>query len=156
MDASNNRGDAPANLEPPMTTYAYAWDPFREVESMLAGMDRVLDRAWSTAGSTPGINVYADDEAAVITTELPGVQAADVQLQLHDDVLSVSAERKPDAGSGEQLTAERPALRFSRSISLPFAVDAERVEARLADGVLTVALKRAEADRPRRITVNAN
>ena len=139
-----------------MTTYAYTWDPFREVESMLAGVDRLIDRAWTTAGATPGVNVYADDETAVITTELPGVQPADVQVQLHDDVLTLAAERKSDAAAGEALVAERASLRFSRSVSLPFAVDPDHVEARLNDGVLTVALKRAAADRPRRIVVNAN
>lgn len=139
-----------------MTTYAYAWDPFREVESMLAGMDRLLDRARSTAGATPGVNLYASDEAAVVTTELPGVRPDDVQVQVHDDVLTLAAERKAEPAAGEPCVAERPALRFNRSIALPFAVDAERIEARLADGVLTVALKRAEADRPRRIAVNAD
>jgi len=139
-----------------MTTYAYTWDPFREVESMLAGVDRLLDRTWSTAGATPGVNVYADDETAVVTTELPGVQPADVQVQLHADVLTLGAERKAEAATGEELLAERPALRFSRSVSLPFAVDPDHVEARLADGVLTIALKRTAADRPRKITVNAN
>lgn len=139
-----------------MTSYAYTWDPFRELETMLAGVDRLLDRTWSTAGATPGANVYADDETAVVTTELPGVLPADVQVQLHDDVLTLAAERKAEAADGEMLLAERPALRFSRSISLPFAVDPDQVEARLADGVLTVALKRAAADRPRKITVNAN
>lgn len=139
-----------------MTTYAYTWDPFREVESMLAGVDRVLDRAWTTAGATPGVNVYADEETAVITTELPGVAAGDVQVQLHDDVLSIAAERKVESASGELLVDERSDLSFSRSIQLPFTVDPEHVEARLADGILAVSLKRAAADRPRRIQVNAN
>ena len=139
-----------------MATYAYTWDPFREVQTMLAGVDRLIDRAWTTAGATSGVNVYADDETAVVTTELPGVLPADVQVQLHDDVLTLGAERKPDAAAGEPLVAERASLRYSRSISLPFAVEPDHVEARLNDGVLTIALKRAAADRPRRITVNPN
>ena len=139
-----------------MTTYAYTWDPFREVETMLAGVDRLIDRAWTTAGATSGVNVYADDETAVVTTELPGVLPADVQVQLHDDVLTLAAERKPEPADGEALVAERANLRFSRSVSLPFAVDPDHVEARLNAGVLAVTLKRAAADRPRRIQVNAN
>jgi HSP20 family protein len=139
-----------------MTMYAYTWDPFREVETMLAGVDRLVDRAWTTAGTTPGVNVYADDETAVVTTELPGVLPADVQVQLHDDVLMLGAERKPEDAAGEPLVSERASLHFSRSVSLPFAVDPDQVEARLNEGVLTIALKRAAADRPHRITVNAN
>lgn len=139
-----------------MTTYAYTWDPFREVETMLAGVDRLLDRAWSTAGATPGINVYADDDSAVVTTELPGVTANDVQVQLHDGVLTIGAQRSAEQATGEILASERGQLRFSRSVNLPFAVDPERVEARLQDGVLAVALKRAASDRPRRIQINPN
>lgn len=140
-----------------MTAYAYSWDPFRDLESMFAGVDRLLDRTWSTAGTTPGVNVYADDEAAVVTTELPGVSAGDVQVQLQDEMLTIAAERaNPDEGQGEALVAERPAMRFRRSVNLPFAVDPEQIEARLVDGVLTVALKRAASDRPRQIQVAAN
>ena len=139
-----------------MTTNAFTWDPFREVASMLAGMDRLYDRAWTTAGPTPGVNAYVDEQSAVITAELPGVRPEDMQLQLHDDVLTVSAERKAEPETGEALVSERGELRFSRSINLPFAVDPEHVQARLRDGVLTVALQRAAADRPRRIQVNAN
>ncbi|MCS6970175.1 MAG: Hsp20/alpha crystallin family protein [Planctomycetota bacterium] len=132
---------------------SYAWDPFREIDALMAGLDRLLDRTWSTAGSSPGINVYANDEAAVVTTELPGVRPDQVQVQLLDDVLTITAERAAEATAGELLVNERPELRFSRSVALPFAVDANQVEARLKDGILTVALRRTEADRPRKITV---
>jgi HSP20 family protein len=152
-----NRGHEPAcHEEPIMTAYAYAWDPFRDAEAMLAGMDRLFSHAYSTAGTTPGVNVYANDDAAVVTTELPGVAAGDVQVQLHDDVLTLSAERPVGATEGTLLADERAAIHFKRSISLPFAVDPDHVEARLSDGVLAVSLKRAATDRPRRIHVNAN
>jgi HSP20 family protein len=139
-----------------MTTYAHLWDPFREVEAMLAGVDRALDRAWTTSGPGPGVNVYADDDSVVVTSELPGVASADVQVQLQDDMLSISAERRAADEAGESLVRERSVLRVNRSVSLPFSVDPERVEARLADGVLTVALKRSAADKPRRISVTSN
>lgn len=130
----------------------YSWDPFHDLATTLAGLDRAL----STAGATPGVNLYADDDGAEVTTELPGVAAGDVQVQLQDDVLTISATRSAGNGDGEVLAAERPQLRFSRSISLPFAADADQVQARLADGVLHVTVKRAASDRPRRIAVNAN
>lgn len=139
-----------------MTYHAMSWDPFREVEAMLAGLDRLADRTWSTAGATPGINVYANDDAAVVTTELPGVQPGEVDVRLHEDVLRIAATRKPDSASDGWLVRERPALDYTRSVTLPFPVDPEHIEARLKDGVLTVALKRAASDRPRRIQVNAN
>jgi HSP20 family protein len=137
-----------------MVTSAYTWDPFSELETMLTGMDRQVDRAWNTAGATPGINVYIDDETAVVTTELPGMTPADLKVQLSDDILTLGAERKAEEGSGEALVSERACVHFNRSISLPFAVDPDHVEARLNDGVLTIALKRAASDRPRSIQVN--
>lgn len=135
-----------------MLTNAFTWDPFRDVEAMLA----TAERAWSTAGATPGVNVYANDESAVITTELPGVPAEAVQVQFDDGSLTITAERPATSEDGETLVRERPALRFSRSVSLPFAVDPSRIEARLRDGVLTVALSRPASDRPRRIQVSTN
>lgn len=134
-----------------MTYATYTWDPVRE----LATVVEHLERARSTAGSTPGINVYADETSAAITTELPGVKPDEVQVQLDDGVLTISASRAA-AGDDGLIARERPGLRFSRTVSLPFAVDPERIEARLKDGVLTVALQRAAADQPRRIQVAAN
>lgn len=139
-----------------MTYHAMSWDPFREVEAMLAGLDRLTGRAWSTAGATPGVNVYASDDAAVVTSELPGVQPGDLEVRLHEDVLSIAANRAPEPAEEGWLVRERPAAGFSRSVTLPFPVDPEQVEARLKDGILTIALKRAASDRPRRIQVNAN
>ena len=142
-----------------MTAYAMSWDPLREVEQLFAALDadRFYNRAWSTAGATPGVNVYADDETAVVTTELPGVQPSDVSVQMHEDVLSIATTPKADAAAEpEWLVRERPQLEFTRSVSLPFQVDPDHIEARLKDGVLTVALKRAAADRPRHIQITGN
>jgi HSP20 family protein len=134
-----------------MTSTAYTWDPFRDIESLFAS----LDQARSTAGATPGVNIYTDDTSAAVVTELPGVKPDEVQVDLHDDVLTIAANRAAGPAEG-LLMRERPDLRFSRSVTLPFQVDPERIEARLKDGVLTVALKRAAADQPRRIQVTAN
>jgi HSP20 family protein len=135
-----------------MTSASYTWDPFREMASLFDN----LDRAVSTAGDTPGINVLADDDAVVVTSELPGAKADDVQIDLQDNVLTISAQRRLEADDDTWLTRERSNIRFSRSVQLPFQVDEQQVEARLRDGVLRVALKRAAADKPRRIAITAN
>ncbi len=135
-----------------------AWDALAAMESLFDTLDRNPAPVWSTAGATPGIDVYAAEDTVIVTTALPGVKADDVQLQLEDGVLGIAAERaedQPPAG-GRLLLREREPFRFARSIQLPFAVDSERVQARLTDGVLAVTLVRAEADKPRRISVAAN
>src|ERR1035437_872908 len=102
-----------------MTAYAMSWDPFREFETMLAGLDRLADHTWSTAGATPGINVYADDETAVVTSELPGVKAEDLNVQLHEEVLTITAKRTSEPAIAGCLVQERPDLDFNRSVNLP-------------------------------------
>jgi HSP20 family protein len=137
-----------------MTTCAMSWDPFRDIETMLSGLDHANDRAWSTAGATPGINVYATEETAVVTSELPGVQTGDITVQLYEDVLTIAAKRISDPTATDWLARERPDLDFSRSVNLPFSVDPEHIEAGLKNGVLTISLKRTASDRPRHILVN--
>ncbi len=80
-----------------------SWDPYREIETMLSGFDNANDRAWSTAGATPGINVYATEDTAVVTSELPGVQAGDLNVQLYEDVLTISAKRLFDPAATDWL-----------------------------------------------------
>ncbi len=134
-----------------MTTFAMSWDPFRELERILSK----TDRAWTTAGATPGINVYATDDAVMVTSELPGVPTADIEISLQNGALNITAKRNSKAQDGDWLVRERGELSFSRSVSLPYQVDENQVEARLKDGVLNIALKRAESDKPRRISLTA-
>lgn len=125
-----------------MTAYAYAWDPVRDVETMFAGMDRLFHHP---AGLTPRINVYASEDTAVVTSELPGVAASDLHVQVHEDVLTLDAQRGTE-----------PTEHYRRRLNLPFAVDPEHVKAQLTNGVLTITITRAAADKPRRIPVSAN
>jgi HSP20 family protein len=135
-----------------------AWDALAAMESLFDTLDRSAAPVWSTAGATPGIDVYADEDTVTVATALPGVKADDVRIELEDGVLGIAAERADDQppAASRLLLREREAFRFARSIQLPFAVDAGRVQARLKDGILTVTLHRAEADKPRRIAVAAN
>jgi len=79
--------------------------------------------------------------AFVLKVEVPGIPEKDVHVELHDGVLTVSAERTTEAPQGYALRRrERSALRFSRSYALGDHVDAEKTTAELKDGVLTVGL----------------
>ena len=132
-----------------MTTFAMSWDPFAELERILSE----TDRARTTAGATPGINVYATEDAVMVTSELPGVSTADIDISLRNGALNITAKRNSAVDDGDWLVRERGALSFSRNVSLPYQVDENHVEARLKDGVLNIALKRAESDKPRRISL---
>jgi HSP20 family protein len=112
---------------------------------------------WTDAPSYPAMNVWTDADNAVITAELPGANLNDIEISIEDDTLAVRGNREPDEPE-EDVTYHRRERRFgsfNRSFRLPFRVDAEKVEATLLNGILTISLPRAEADKPKKITVKA-
>ena len=111
----------------------------------------------------PTVNVSESDEAVVIEAELPGLAAGDVETSVFGDELVIRGSRpgrtEQAKGNGEKAAGvlwhrrERGSGEFERRIELPVAVDAARVEARLADGLLTVTCPKAAEARPRKIEV---
>jgi HSP20 family protein len=111
---------------------------FRGFDQMFREFERDLPLA--SFGSVPA-EITEEPERFVLRVEVPGIPEKDVHVELHDGVLTVSAERAPDAPQGYALRRrERSALRFSRSYALGDHVDAEKTTAELKDGVLTVGL----------------
>jgi len=105
--------------------------------------------------SVPRMDVTEGKENVVVSVELPGVSKEDVKINLENDILSISGERK-EKGAQEgtkQIARERWAGKFSRTVRLPYDVEASAVHAELADGLLTVVLPKAESAKPREIAV---
>ena len=111
----------------------------------------------NAAPAYPAMNVWANEDSALVTAELPGVNADDLEIALVDDTLTVSGQRQTEAlEDGERLyRRERGYGEFSRTFQLPFTVEADRVEAAFEKGVLNIVLPRAEADKPKKIAVQA-
>ncbi|MFN6979313.1 MAG: Hsp20/alpha crystallin family protein [Gemmobacter sp.] len=132
----------------------YPADPFALMRRLTEDLDRM---ASGGARAFPALNVWQNDEAAAITAELPGVEPADIDIQVKDNVLTLSGERKgPELPEGAAWhRRERAFGRFTRAIRLPFRVDPDKVEARFADGVLRIAVGRPDEDKPRRIEIKA-
>jgi HSP20 family protein len=87
---------------------------------------------------------------------VPGVAKDDLEISVHRDTVTLKGERKGQVdGARAYHRRERGSGRFTRTLSLPFAVDPEQVEASLSDGMLHLSLSRPENDNPRRIEVNA-
>lgn len=113
----------------------------------------------------PAVNVSESDEAISVEAELPGLEAGDVEISVAGDELVLRGSRTGQAGrptgDGEQPASltwhrrERGNGAFERRIELPVPVDATRVEARLVDGVLTVACPKAPQAQPRKVAVQA-
>jgi HSP20 family protein len=101
------------------------------------------------------IEVRADDEAYLITAEVPGMSPDEVQVEVLQDLLTLRGEFKPD-GTGEAVLDELDRSGgFYRRIRLPEGIDPEAVEAKLENGLLTVRVPKAEESRPKRIEVKA-
>jgi len=135
-------------------TTLYPADPFALMRRL---SDEIDSMVFGAARAFPALNVWQSDEAAAITAELPGVEPGDIDIQMKDNVLTLSGERRaPDLPEGAIWhRRERAFGRFTRAIRLPFRVDPEKVEARFADGVLRIAVGRPDEDKPRRIAIKA-
>ena len=142
-----------------MNGYGYRWwNPWRRFREMEREMSRLLgESARPRSAAFPPVNVHTDSDGAVVTAELPGVDPEDLDITVHNQSLVVRGERKaPDVA--KDLTwhrRERTFGQFTRTVDLPFAVDADSVQASYRDGILEVKLERAEADKPKQITVQS-
>jgi HSP20 family protein len=133
-----------------------------EMERFQQEMNRLFSSTFSdtrvqTPSRFPAMNVWTNEEGVVVTAELPGVNAEDVDISVVNDILTVSGSRQPDElQTGERYhRRERNFGRFSRTFQLPFQVDTNAVDAMLEKGVLHVSLPRAESDKPRKIAIQS-
>lgn len=92
-------------------------------------------------------DVYEDPAHYFARFELPGVKKDDLQVELHENLLTVSAERRETQGGSTQ------SFRLSRSIAVPEGVQADAITAKLEDGILTVTLPKPEQRQPRLIDI---
>jgi HSP20 family protein len=118
------------------------------------GLESEIDRLFETAladVATPTaprfpVDLYEDKDNTYVRAELPGVKREDVAVEMIEDYLTINATRK----EGEQTFS------YSRSISIPEGVQADKVAASLENGVLTVTLPKQEQAKPRKIAINVN
>ena len=105
----------------------------------------------------PAIAMWTNNDAVIITAEIPGVSPDDLSLNINKQTLVLSGERRmgklPEAV--EIHRQERAYGKFNRAIELPFPVNADAVEAKLDKGVLMITLLRQETDKPRKIFVKS-
>lgn len=140
-----------------------SWQPFEELDRIRRNMDRIMD-AFSTgrslgvsAGVFPAINLTEDETNYYIRAELPGVSSNDLEIQATGRNLTISGKRELEVEPGKAKfhRREREAGRFSRALAMPKEIDAQRVEAHLADGILTLRVPKAESAKPKRITIGS-
>jgi HSP20 family protein len=134
--------------------------PWREMEHLRREMDRLFTEVpawagWDVTPSYPAMNVWTNQEGAMVTAELPGVHAEDIDITVRENVLTISGTRElgePEEGVTYH-RRERGVGQFTRSLQLPFNIEASHVEASFENGVLKIALPRTEAEKPKKIAV---
>jgi len=122
----------------------------RELDRLVGGLlGGDIDTGGELATWQPRLDVREGDDEIVVSADLPGVKPDDVELSVRDDLLTLQGRReetRTDAGDGWH-RRERVTGGFSRTIRLPFEIDADRVEAKSAEGVLHVHVPKPGAQR---------
>ncbi len=137
------------------------WDPFASLADIQEEMNRLFDASFRRAGSPSEaafgfpLDVVEEKDHLVVRANLPGLSKDDVSVTLHDGYLTIKGEKKVEATSKDAnwFRQERAYGAFGRTVELPVAVDAKRIEAQFRDGVLTVTLPKAEEAKPKQIEI---
>jgi HSP20 family protein len=138
------------------------FDTFRDFDQLRRDMLRTFEAltgdhasAPSASGVFPPINVTQDDDSFYVRAEIPGVNAGDLSISALRNRLSISGKREipKEQDRASYHRKERAEGMFNRTLTLPTVVDADRIEARYADGILTLTLPKAEEAKPRQIVV---
>ena len=136
--------------------------PYRRMAAMRHAMNHWFED--SMANITPNeremllaVDVKAGDESYDITALVPGLDAADLDIEVLNNTVTIRGEFKAsDEDQTKYMVCELPNGRFSRVITLPSATDASKVEASIKNGVLFLHIPKAEEDRPKSIKVASN
>ena len=137
------------------------WEPARELTTLQSEMNRLFNSFFEGNGEasprrwTPAMDLVEAEDHLVLRADLPGLSEEDVNIEIQDNTLTVSGERKAEHESSERgwYRVERSFGRFSRSLTLPEGVDPEGVSADFDKGVLEVRIPKPEERKPRRVAI---
>jgi len=139
------------------------WDPWAELSTIQRDLSELFARAGDVPGRThrgdrswvPAIDMFRDEGSFVVRVDVAGVKPEDVDVEVHDGVLTIKGERKFESkyDQDQQLRIERHYGRFERQIALPEGVEPDKVEANYTDGVLEVRVPQPVALAPHKVQV---
>lgn len=137
------------------------WEPMREMMTLREAMDRLFDEAFSRPISLsgfapmPAIDMYQTDDEIVVRASLPGLKPEDVQLSVTNGMLVLRGEfkEKEEKKDATWHIREHRYGSFERAIALPVDVETEKARAEFENGILTIVLPKAEAVKPKTISI---
>jgi HSP20 family protein len=136
--------------------------PYRRMSALRHAMDRMYEDTLTETAPTEremllAVDVQTSDEAYDITALVPGLEADDLDIEILNNTVTIRGEFKSDGQEDKKyLVCELPNGRFSRVITLPTAMEADKIDASIKNGVLTLHVLKAEAHRPKAIKVTSN
>ena len=133
------------------------WSPFEELRSLQRDMNRLFDGydSGTRLSRFPALNVWGNADNVIVTAELPGLETEDLDISVVNNQLTIKGERKGDKPAEDAVChrSERETGKFVRTVRLPYAVENDKVTAKYENGVLTIAMPRHEATKPKRIEI---
>jgi HSP20 family protein len=143
-----------------LVRFGRAWDPWRELGQLQEEVNRLFSGVReSNAVEFPPVNLWMSEEGVLVAAELPGLSAKNLEISVLGDTVTLAGKRELEASNDPAESThrrEREHGSFSRSFTLPFRVETDKVTAQFKKGVLELFLPRAESDRARRITIKAS
>jgi HSP20 family protein len=147
------------------------WTRINDIDRMFDAMDLLRSRlnrtftdyegsygenyGWKVLNGSPLTNIYDSGDTIQVIAEVPGLSKEDLKIRIQGNYLELSGTRNSDAPKGyKPHRVEREITSFTRSFTLPTDVDADKIEAVLKDGLLTLVLPKAEAAKPKQITIS--
>jgi HSP20 family protein len=137
--------------------------PFAELEQVSERMRRLLEETLGgfgsqlteVAGWSPLVDIEEQDDAYVLEAELPGVKRQDVNIELVGNELTINGDIKERERKGPLRRRERRTGRFEYRVRLPDQVEAQKIDAKLHDGVLTVKVPKSERSQRQKIEIKS-
>jgi HSP20 family protein len=141
------------------------WEPVRELNTIQSEMNRLFntffDSPTATNGSAarrwlPAMDLLETENDFVLRADLPGLSESDVNIELENNVLTISGERKSETEERKEgyYRVERASGSFSRSLTLPDGIDPDAVKATFERGVLEVRIPKPEERKPRKVAIS--
>jgi HSP20 family protein len=138
------------------------WDPFSDLGTLRERVNRLFEETLARSGRrepaeartwSPLVDIHETDGEIIVRADLPGLSREEIDIELAGDALSIKGDRKLDENRS-YVRVERPHGAFQRSFTIGVPIDTANVKAAYRDGVLEVALPKAEEARPKQVKVD--
>ena len=132
------------------------WDAVSTLDRMFDDMmGSALGTATNSRTFNPDIDVRTTEEELVLVCDVPGIKREDLDITLHEHVLTIKGARKFEGTPGQQIVIGRSYGSFTRSFALPTSLDEEKLSADLTDGVLTVRIPKQPKAKPFKVQIGS-